>query len=364
MFRLISRRNLGRFLIAATALGALSAPTIAAETIRLNVIDGYPARAMWVKELTGFFIPKVNEKLAKTGAYKIEWRESYGGTVVKPGGVLEGIKLGLGDIGVVTTIFHDSKLPSQAIAAVTPFISSDARAVAKAVDEIAREFPQMAAEFDKENQVYLATGVVLDTYQIFSKKPLNSIKDISGLKVAGAGYNMLYITGLGAVGVRGGLTNFYNMIQTGISDAALLWPEAADTFKISEVAPNLLKADLGAVNSKTLTINKAVWNKLPAEVKKALQDTAVEYRDHVAEIAMSQAAASLANYAKGGGKVVTASAADRKAWADSMDNIAVKWATDLDKKGAPGSAMLKAYVAKLKAGGFTPVRDWSAELPK
>ena len=123
---------------------------------------------MWVKEFSGFFIPRVNEELAATGNYKINWQEGYGGQIVKPRGVLEGIKLGLGDIGIVTTIFHNSKLPSQGISAVTPFISADARVVAKAVDEIAKEFPQMSKELEAENQVYLATGVVLDTYQLFS----------------------------------------------------------------------------------------------------------------------------------------------------------------------------------------------------
>jgi TRAP-type C4-dicarboxylate transport system substrate-binding protein len=317
---------------------------------------------MWVKEFSGFFIPRVNEELARTGNFKIEWQEAYGGTIVKPKGVLEGIKLGLGDIGIVTTVFHNSKLPSQAIAFVTPFIATDARAVAKAVDEIAREFPQMAAELDKQNQVYLATGVVLDTYQVFSTTPINSLDDLKGSKVAGAGYNLRYIEGLGAAGVRGGLTDFYNMLQTGVVDKAMLWPEAAKTFKIAEVAPYMLKADLGAVNSKTVTVNKDVWKKLPDEVKQALQKVAVEYRDHVAEVAMSRADASLKAYVAGGGKVVEMPAGAREKWAASMDNIAVEWATGLDDKGAPGSEMLKAYVAKLRDAGFTPVRDWSAEL--
>jgi len=342
----------------------VTTPALATETIKLTAIDGYPARALWVKEFTNFFIPKVNEKLAQTRNYQIDWTEAYGGTIVKPKGVLEGIKLGLGDIGIVTTIFHNSKLPSQAISAVTPFIAADARVVAKAVDEIAKEFPQMAKELDEQNQVYLATGVVLDTYQIFSKKPVSSIKDLNGAKVAGAGYNMRYVEGLGAVGVRGGLTNFYTMLQTGVVEMAMLWPEAAKTFKISEVAPYMIKADLGAVNTKTVTVNKAVWKKLPDEVKKALQATAVEYRDHVAGLAMSRAVASRDAFTKSGGKIIEVSAEERAAWAKSMPNIAVKWATDLDKSGGPGSEMLRAYIAKLRAAGFSPLRDWAAELPK
>jgi TRAP-type C4-dicarboxylate transport system substrate-binding protein len=336
---------------------------MATETINMIAIDGYPARAMWVQEFSSFFIPRVNEELKTTGNYEIKWQEAYGGQIVKPRGVLDGIKGGLGDIGIVTTIFHNSKLPSQGISAVTPFVAPDARVVAKAVDEIAREFPQMARELDNENQVYLATGVVLDTYQIFSKTPINSLDDLKGKKVAGAGYNLRYLEGIeGAAGVRGGLPNFYNMLQTGVVDAAMLWPEAAKTFKIAEVAPYMLKVDLGAVNSKTVTVNKDVWNKLPDEVKAVLQKVAIEYRDHVAGVAMDEAAASLEAYRQGGGTVVEMSLEARTAWANSMPNIAVEWAKELDKAGAPGSDMLKAYMEKLKAAGMTPLRDWASEL--
>ena len=362
--RQISRRALLALTVAASAFAYSGTQQVqAAETINMIAIDGYPARAMWVKEFTGFFIPRVNEELEKSGNYKIAWQEAYGGQIVKPRGVLEGIKLGLGDIGIVTTIFHNSKLPSQGISAVTPFIAPDARIVAKAVDEIAKEFPQMAKELDGENQVYLATGVVLDTYQMFSKTPINSLDDLKGKKVAGAGYNLRYLEGIeGAAGVRGGLPNFYNMLQTGVVDAAMLWPEAAKTFKIAEVAPYMLKADLGAVNSKTVTVNKDVWAKLPQEVKDVLQKVAVEYRDHVASVAMDRAAASLEAYKKGGGTVVELSPEARAAWAKAMPNIAKDWAKKLDSTGAPGSDMLKAYVGKLKAAGLTPIRDWAAEL--
>ena len=199
-----------KYLVAASVMLLLGIGNASAtKTINAVVIDGYPAKALWVKEFSNFFIPEVDKRLAKTGNYKFNWQESYGGSIVKPKGVLEGIKLGLGDIGIVTTIFHSSKLPSQAISAVTPFIAPDARAVARAVDEIAKEFPTMQAEFARQNQVYLATGVVLDTYQVFSRKTVNSLKDVEGGKVAGAGMNLRYLEGIkDAAGVRGGLTDY------------------------------------------------------------------------------------------------------------------------------------------------------------
>lgn len=356
MFAKLTRRK-----VLATALAVAAAPAMATETIKAVVIDGYPARALWVKEFTDFFIPEVDKRLAETGNYKIEWQESYGGSIVKPKGVLEGIELGLGDIGIVTTIFHNSKLPSQAISAVTPFVAADARAVARAVDEIAKEYPTMQNEFAAQNQVYLATGVVLDTYQLFSKNPISSLKDVEGGKVAGAGMNLRYLEGIeGAAGVRGGLTDFYNMLQTGLVDHAMLWPEAAKTFKIAEVAPYMLRADLGAVNSKTITVNKAYWDGLPGEVQDVLKEVAVLYRDHVAGIAMDRAAASREAYVAAGGTIVEMSDAERAEWAAAIPDIAGEWAKGLNDKGEPGTEMLNAYLAKLKDAGFEGVRDWSA----
>lgn len=340
---------------------AFALPAAATETIKAVVIDGYPARALWVKEFTNFFIPEVDKRLAENGNYQMDWQESYGGTIVKPKGVLEGVELGLGDIGIVTTIFHSSKLPSQALSAVTPFVAADARAVAKAVDEIAKEYPAMQAEFEAQNQVYLATGVVLDTYQVFSTQEISGLGDLAGDKVAGAGMNLRYLEGLdGAAGVRGGLTDFYNMLQTGLVDHAMLWPEAAKTFKIAEVAPYMLKADLGAVNSKTITVNKDYWDGLPDEVKDVLQEVAVLYRDHVAGIAMDRAAASREAYVAAGGTIVELSDAERAEWANDMPNIAQEWAAGLDAKGHNGTEMLNAYLGKLEAAGFTATRDWAA----
>jgi len=97
--------------VALAMTGVLGGAAVAQETINMTAIDGYPERSMWVAEFSGFFIPRVNELLAEEGNYEINWMEAYGGQIVKPRGVLEGVKLGLGDIGIVTTIFHNSALP-------------------------------------------------------------------------------------------------------------------------------------------------------------------------------------------------------------------------------------------------------------
>jgi TRAP-type C4-dicarboxylate transport system substrate-binding protein len=248
---------------------------------------------------------------------------------------------------------------------VTPFVSSDARATSRAVDEIAQEFPTMQEEFAAQNQVYLTTGVVLDTYQLFSAEKVETLADLEGAKIAGAGMNLRYVEGIeGAAGVRGGLTDFYNMLQTGLVEHAMLWPEAAETFKISEVAPYMLAVDLGAVNTKTLSANADFWSGLPEEVQGVIQEVAVAYRDHLADLAMDRAADARTAFTEAGGTIVEMNAEQRAAWAASLPDIAAEWAAELDDAGKPGSDMLRAYLDKQTGGGAEALRDWTAGLAK
>lgn len=351
-----------RSLMGAALATTMALPAASQETISAVVIDGYPDRALWVREFTDFFIPEVDRRLAETGSYVMDWQENYGGSIVKPRGVLEGIQLGLGDIGIVTTIFHSSKLPGQGLAGSTPFVASDASAVAQAVDEIAREFPAMQNEFAAQNQVYLATGVVLNSYQLFCTDPVASITDLEGRKVAGAGIILRYLEGIQDVaGVRGGLTDFYNMLQTGLVDCAMLWPEAAATFKIAEVAPYMLRTDFGAVNSKTVTVNQDYWDNLPDEVKDVLKTVSIDYRDHLAGITMDIATESEASFVAAGGTIIDVSAEERAAWAQAMPNIAQEWVATQNDAGEDGTAMLAAYLEKLGAAGYVGVRDWTQQ---
>ena len=319
--------------VAAFAAGSAQAQT----TINLTAIDGYPPKSLWIKEFIDFYIPEVDKRLAKDNKYKIKWNQAWGGQIVKPNGVLEGIQKGLGDIGIVTTAIYGDKMNILAVAYATPFVTHDPALVSRTIDEMADKFPAIKKTFASYNQVYLTNSVVLDTYQVFSKPAVKDLADMKGLKIAGAGFNLRYLAPVGAVGVSGPLTGYYNQIQTGVVEGCMLWPEAADTFKIAEVAPNMLNADIGAVNTKVLTVNADTWAKLPAEVKTVLQAVAIEYRDLLAKIATEEGASSVADYKKAGGTVHDLSKAERAKWAKDLPNLAKEWAAGLDKSGDQGT---------------------------
>ena len=331
------------------------------ETIRLTVVDGYPTQSLWIKEFIDYYIPEVEKRLASTSNYKIRWNQAWGGQIVKTRNVLPGLQKRLGDIGIVTTVFHQDKVPIQAIAYVTPFVTTDPELVARTVDEIAEKFPQMKEAWDDYNQVYLTNMVVLDSYQVFSKEPIRGLEDFEGLKINGAGTNLRYLHGLGSAGVAGSLVTYFQNINTGVVDAAMVWPEAAISFKMQEVAPYMLQSDMGTVNSKALTVNKRAWEKLPEEVQRVLTETAIDYRDHVAKLAVSKGEESLRIFQESGGTITTMSAEERQQWAMNMPNIATEWADGLEEKGLPGHEILKYYMDAMRANGQDISRHWDRE---
>lgn len=352
-----------RVLFAGAALAFIGIPVgaQATETISLTAIDGYPPKALWVKAFIESYIPEIDKRLAKTGNYKIKWNQAFAGQISKVRHVIDGLEKGLGDIGIVTSVFHTDKVPLNEIAYATPFVTQDVALVARTYDELAAEFPAMSGQWSKLNQVYLTNLDVLDSYQMFFKPKVTSVEGFKGYKVASAGLNLRYLQNTGAVGVAGSLVHYYNQMKTGVIDGCMLWPEAMISFKVAEVAKYMVKADIGTAPSKAITMNADSWKKLPGEVQQAIKDAAPVFRDYTATKVIEAAQTAYGAYKKMGGTITELSEAQRKQWAMSMPNVAQDWAADVEKRGLPAKAMLSAYMDKMRAAKQPILRQWDKE---
>ncbi len=347
--------------VAGICIAGASTPASAQKTLSLTAVDGYPTRALQVKTFINFFIPEVDKRLAKTGKYKIRWNKAFSGQIVKVRHVMTGMQKGLGDIGVVTSVFHQDKVPLQAVAYVTPFVTTNPVLLSQTVDQLAEEFPEMKKAWLKYNQVLLTSFSVIDTYQMFFRNKITKLEEFKGLKIAGAGINMRYLTGTGATLVIGSMVHYYNKFKTGVIDGSMLWTQAAVAFKLVEGAKYMLKADIGTANSKALTMNLDAYKRMPKAVRDVIHEVAHLYRDHTSQQSINDAAKAYANYMKKGGSIIQMSQAARKGWANNMPNIAKSWAAGLDKKGLPGTKMLKSYMNKMRAAKQPALRQWDKE---
>jgi TRAP-type C4-dicarboxylate transport system substrate-binding protein len=345
---------------AGLALALLGSSAAAQQEINLTVAAGQALRALPpLALLSEWWVPEVNRRVKAANLnIKINWKEAYAGSLLKPTTVLEGTRDGITDIGFEPTIFHPDKLPLEQVSFMVPFSTSDVELVGKTIEKLHQTIPEYKAQYDKYNVVRIA-GSSYDSYELMSTSPVKTFADLQGKKIATAGAALQWLRGTPAAPVQSNMMLYYNSAKTGVIDGFIIFPSAVKGMKYPEAAPNLTITGFGAQYAAALLVNKNVWNKLSPELQKILRETAMEWG--------AKADAMMLNLGQGGveatktfpnGQVIRLAREEQVKWASAMPNIAKEWAERLDKQGQPGSKALAAYMTEIRASGAKPVRDW------
>lgn len=355
-------RTIAAVSAAAVMAAAASWPQgAAADDFSFTVVAGHPPITAGVAAIRDFFIPEVNRRLEEAGGnHTITWNEAYAGALADVQGVLEAVEGGVGDFGYVPHLFEADKLPLEQITYVTPFGSADLKTMMRLVRDLHDEVPEMAQAWRDNNQLMLA-AVGVDTYHLATTFPVDSVEDISGRKLSTAGLQTNWLRGTGAVPVAGALPDYYNAIQTGLTEGTVTFGSAMAPYKFFEVAPHITKVNFGAQSASALTVNLDVWESLPDDLKEIIQQVAIEYQDYAADNYTNSAEKSLTIAAEGGAEIKEASDEMRAGFANAMPNIALEWAKSLDDRGVPGTKALEAYLRLSEEAGVSFSRNWLAE---
>lgn len=334
-----------------------------AEEITLRIGAGQtPQGFTWIESVTEYFMPYVDEKLAETGNYKVNWVEAWGGTVAKVDEIFEAVENGMLDIGWVGNVFEASKLPVNNLSYHVPFNvrAADVDQMATAMLDMYDKYPELKGEYEKYNNKILGL-TVLESYNLATNFEVTSMDDLNGKKIGAAGANLTWFQGTGAVAVQSPGTEAYSSIQTGVYEGTLQHTLMLDTLKLYEVAPYITLGDFGSIWGGALTINMDVFNGLPEEVQQALIGAGDAYTQGTVELEKEKVQSYKENMEAKGAKVSVLSDEQRKKWADSLDNLPAEYGKTLDDMGYDGTQMMKDYVNFLKEAGADMPRDWFAE---
>jgi len=342
----------------AAMLWVAAISTAAAKTYKMTVVAGHPPIFLWVSLTRDYFIPEVDKRLKDAGGKDmIVWNQAYGGTIAKIGGALEAIEEGVADMGFVGTLFEAPKMPLHNVTYMTPFTTSDIFKVADTMYELQSKIPAISQEWSRYNQVFLG-GTALDTYGIITNFPIKTVDDVNGHKIAAPGPAANWLKGTGGVPVAGDLTTYYNSIKTGVYDGTLTFMTAAAALKLHEVAPYVAMVDFGAQFAGGISINKDVFEGMPAYMQKILKDVGKEWQTKLAVAQADRQAKLLAMMKANGATITYLSQAERKRWANVLPNVPMDWAKAMEEKGLPGSQTVKAYLEGLRRRGVELPRDW------
>ncbi len=200
--------------------------------------------------------------------------------------------------------------------------------------------------FDKELE---AAKVLMlwnsDTAGIMSReKPVRTLEDMKGMRIrTPSAAQSAQLEALGAIPVSMPVTQIYNSLERGVIDATMIPLSAMLDFKLLEVVKHLTtNAPLGR-SPFIVAMNRKRYEGLPADMKKLIDDTTglemslggARSYDKKNQEAIAQA--------KSQRELYELPAAEHKRWVEVFQPLIKKTAEDNDKKGLPGTALIKAY---------------------
>jgi TRAP-type C4-dicarboxylate transport system substrate-binding protein len=339
------------------AFTAFSTTAMAQEVIRLRIASGHPPANTYVNLMQNFFVPEVTKRVAAKTKYKVEFVEGYGGAMVKVADTLEGVQAGIIDIGGYCFCFEPSNLPLHAFQIMLPFGTMDPTVSLKVARAVYDKVPYMSKVFEDKFKQKLIALIADNGYNLGTNFEWNSVADIKGQKIAGAGLNLKWLEFAGATPVQSSLPDAYTSMQTGVYNGWIMFPSGWVNFKLYEVGKFYTEIGFGAITWHGLTVNSARWAKLPKEVQDVILEVAKEYEARTGTVNKENYPKQIAELKKHGVNVRTLPDKVRQDWANSLASWPAQKAKELDAAGLPGTQVLEiALKAAEDSGHKWPVR--------
>ncbi len=211
-----------------------------------------------------------------------------------------------------------------------PFIFADKAALRKVTEGPVGKL--LLSKLD--NKGILGLAFWDNGFKIMSaNKPLKSPDDMLGLKMRIQSSKVLeaQMRALGAVPQVMAFSEVYQALQTGVVDGTENPPSNMYTQKMHEVQKYATMTNHGYLGYSVI-VNKAFWEGLPADVRKALDKALAEATVYANEIAQKENDESLDAMQKSGKtQFITLSDKERKAWIDAMKPIHKEMASRIGK---------------------------------
>lgn len=330
------------------------------QVITLRIGSAHSLANPWVASMDNFFVPEISRRVAERTDYQIEWIRAYGASVARLGDELEAIEMGLLDVGTTIIIFEPARLMLHTMMFRMPFAASCPIVVNRVAQQLYREFPEHAAIFKQYNQKLLTMGVC-DPYGLFSRVPIESLSDVSGLRIGAGGANLHWINGSGAVPVNVSLNEVFQAVQTNVIQGTIQPTTSCFNLRVHEVAPYFLEANFAVMPFNSITINLDTWNSLPPEVQEIFIEVGREQEDVQARDMVEAYERALEQMRAEGVTITSLSREEQIKWAYSLPDIVFEMVSELNSRGYRGTEIARRYFELLEENGWPKVRNWRLE---
>ncbi len=310
-----------------------------AKAITLNFSNFFPAvhknsiiADQWCKEV----------ERRTNGRVKITY---YPGAMLTPAAqTYDSVVKGIADIGESVLGYTRGKFPLMQVIDM-PLGYKNAYVVTKMINELYKKFKPK--EFDEVKVLYLhAHGPGI----LFTKKPVNKLEDLKGMKIRSTGFSAKIAQHLGATPVAMPQTETYDALRTGVVEGVLNPIEAMKGWRIGEVV-NYTIENYGSAYSTSffVVMNKGKWNALPSDIQKIIEQINEEWIEKQGKLWDEIDKEGRDFMVQRNNKFITLSKEEDARWAEKVKPILAEYVQDMKSMELPGEEALKFCLDYLKA---------------
>jgi TRAP-type transport system periplasmic protein len=266
-----------------------------------------------------------------------------------PPGTYDGVRDGLQDIGFTVQGYTPGRFPLASLAEL-PFLGDSAEASSVAFQRMATKYPQILDEYKGVKVLAVFThgpGLIYN-----SKRPVNSIADLSGLKFrVGGGMVNEIGKALGANVMLKPASESYEMMSSGVVDGVFFPAESIPGFKLDKLIRHGTSFPGGLYNTAfVMMMNLDKYNKLSAQDKAAVDKLSGEYLARMQGRGWDKVDREGKALMQAAGVTITpANTTFVKEVEDRVNQFEQKWVTDATAKGIKNpAAVIKEFRAEIK----------------
>ncbi len=327
------------FAVGILAVSALASQPVVAQDKKLvlRVADQFPQ---------GHFLPRYAikpwmEQVTKATNGEVQFEYYPGEQLGKAKDLLSLVQSGVADVVLFAPSYASDKMPLTAVMELPGMFTSSCQATLTH-SKLAKEGSILAQREYAPNGVRVLFSAIYPPYQLISaKRKIDGPKDMEGMKLRVLGGAMdLTVRKLKGVGVKMASPEAFEAISRGTLDGAIFSYGVTVNYNI----PTKYATAGGGFGSAAaiFIISENRWKQLSDPVKKAMTEAGEAASRNACAGMDKEEAGDLEKLKQKGVTVVRWSEADKKEMGVILASVASEWAAEVDKRGKPGSEVLKA----------------------
>ena len=267
-----------------------------------------------------------------------------GGTLTPGDKCYDGVVKGLSHVGMSVFSYTVGKFPLMEVIDLPLGYKSGAVATRVTNEFYAKFKPK---ELDEVKVMFLM-GIAPS--KIHTKKPVNKLEDLKGMKIRATGTVSRIVAALGATPVAMPMPDTYDALSRGVVEGVVCPMEALEGWRLGEVVKYTTQ-NTSTTNSiaQFAVMNKGTWNSLPADVQTIIEKINVEWIPKMGALWDEIDKSGLEFVNKKGHKIISFSAEEQERWAKAVRPLLDDYVNRMKAKGLPGDEALKFCLERLKA---------------